>query len=111
LLLTMAIFLNISTVVQKHGLRFSTVKGMLYFWHYIWLGYILGDFFTISSGHPDRNLGSLIKGSAIRSSIQVGPVGFQDFLTGFILRMLTETGHLKVPRYLLRSAFALEDSR
>jgi hypothetical protein len=46
-------FHKITKVAQKFVLHFSTVKVMYYFWIKSELGYILGDFFTHSSGHPD----------------------------------------------------------
>jgi hypothetical protein len=38
---------------QHFSPTFSTVRGCIYFDNNV-LGYILGDFFTKSSGHPDQ---------------------------------------------------------
>jgi hypothetical protein len=42
-------------IAQIFGLRFPTLKSYIYFVQKLGLGYILGDFFTNSSGHPAAN--------------------------------------------------------
>jgi hypothetical protein len=51
LLFSLASLLKITEVAQILGPRFSTVPVMLKKITKIWLGYIMGSFFTISSGH------------------------------------------------------------